>query len=245
MEKMKKTYVPIFYDWAEVTEELTAEEKGRMIDAIVLYARGKGDSIHLTGNEKYLFPAFRKQIDQENEKSENKSQAAAEREREKAQKAQGTTKSTKGHKTANNNKNKNDNKKENDNKNDNKNDNEETVSRDTGKNDDLFARFWSLYPRKQDKAKAREAFGKIAPDEQLLATMLAAIETQKQSPQWTRDGGQYIPLATTWLHGQRWEDEGIDDTGLGHERDYGRQKKGFGPNDCMDYAQYFDPPLSC
>ena len=144
MEKMKKTYVPIFYDWAEVTEELTAEEKGRMIDAIVLYARGKGDSIHLTGNEKYLFPAFRKQIDRENEKSENKSQAAAEREREKAQKAQVTTKSTKGHKTANNNKNKNDNKKENDNKND----NEETVSRDTGKNDDLFARFWSLYPRK-------------------------------------------------------------------------------------------------
>ena len=66
MEKMKKTYVPIFYDWAEVTEELTAEEKGRMIDAIVLYARGKGDSIHLTGNEKYLFPAFRKQIDREN-----------------------------------------------------------------------------------------------------------------------------------------------------------------------------------
>ena len=209
MEKKKKRYVPIFYDWVEVTEELTAEEKGRLIDAVVLYAQGKAGGVRLTGNEKYLYPAFRKQIDRENEKSANKSKAATKREHEKAQKAQGTTKSTKDRKNAN--KNKNNNKNENKNNNNNKNDNEETVSTDTGKNDEGFARFWSLYPRKQDKVKARKAFDDIAPDEQLLTAMLDAIERQKHSPQWTKDGGQYIPLAATWLHGQRWEDEGIEE----------------------------------
>ena len=87
---------------------------------------------------------------------------------------------------------------------------EERVSRDTRKNDEGFARFWSAYPRKQDKVKARKAFNELKPDDTLLDTMLSAIERQKQSPQWTRDGGQFIPLAATWLHGQRWEDEGIE-----------------------------------
>ena len=37
---MADKYVPIFYDWIEATQELNAQEKGRLIDAIVLYARG-------------------------------------------------------------------------------------------------------------------------------------------------------------------------------------------------------------
>ena len=108
----------------------------------------------------------------------------------------------------------------------------ETVSRDTGKKEEDFARFWSSYPRKQGKANAREVFGKIAPDEQLLSTMLDAIERQKRSPQWTRDGGQFIPLAATWLHGQRWEDEGIE-----------VQSTGFEPFECRDYEQFFEPAI--
>lgn len=36
---------------------------------------------------------------------------------------------------------------------------------------------------------------------------MQALETQKQSDQWRRDGGQYVPYASTWLHQKRWEDE--------------------------------------
>ena len=34
-----------------------------------------------------------------------------------------------------------------------------------------------------------------------------ALEVQKQSQQWRKDGGQYIPMPATWLNGRRWEDE--------------------------------------
>lgn len=73
--------------------------------------------------------------------------------------------------------------------------------------DEFFDRFWAAYPRKEDKQKARKAFERLKPDERLLETMLASIEKQKKSAQWTKDGGQFIPHPTTWLNGCRWEDE--------------------------------------
>ena len=70
---MAKEYVPIFYDWVKVTEELNDQEKGRLIDAIVLYATGGDWQERIKGNERYLFPAFREQIN----RNENISKARA------------------------------------------------------------------------------------------------------------------------------------------------------------------------
>ena len=69
-----------------------------------------------------------------------------------------------------------------------------------------FDRFWSAYPRKQKKQDAMKAFAKVAPPPDLLDDMLAAIEVWKQSAEWTREGGQFIPLPTSWLNGKRWQD---------------------------------------
>jgi len=33
------------------------------------------------------------------------------------------------------------------------------------------------------------------------------LRKQKNSDDWTRNDGQYIPYPATWLNGQRWEDE--------------------------------------
>ena len=67
-----------------------------------------------------------------------------------------------------------------------------------------FDVFWAAYPRKVGKADARKAFKKVrAP----LETLLAAIDRQKQSDQWQKNGGQYIPNSATWLNQGRWEDE--------------------------------------
>lgn len=68
-------------------------------------------------------------------------------------------------------------------------------------------RFWPAYPRKQAKADAVKAFVKLAPDDAQLAAMLAALAVQKQSVQWRRDNGQFIPLAATWIRGERWSDK--------------------------------------
>ena len=67
-----------------------------------------------------------------------------------------------------------------------------------------FDIFWAAYPRKEGKQKARDAFKKVAAP---LDVLLAAIEKQKKSAQWSKDGGQFIPHPTTWLNGKRWEDE--------------------------------------
>ena len=70
-----------------------------------------------------------------------------------------------------------------------------------------FNAFWAAYPKKAGKADALKAWNKLAPDVVLQEQMGKALEVQKQSQQWHKDGGQYIPMPATWLNGRRWEDE--------------------------------------
>ena len=70
---------------------------------------------------------------------------------------------------------------------------------------DLFEKFWSQYPRKENKKKARDKFLSLKKD--LFDKIIHAINQQRKSDQWTKDGGKYIPLPSTWLNGARWEDE--------------------------------------
>jgi hypothetical protein len=50
-----------------------------------------------------------------------------------------------------------------------------------------------------------------APDdrEALLRNMIVAIQASRNSEQWMKQNGQFIPMLTTWLNQARWEDEGI------------------------------------
>ena len=60
---MAQHYTPIWDDWFEVTQELNAQEKGRLIDAIVAYDCGGDWQEQLKGNERYVFPGYRARID--------------------------------------------------------------------------------------------------------------------------------------------------------------------------------------
>ena len=70
-----------------------------------------------------------------------------------------------------------------------------------------FEKFWSAYPRKTAKAEAVKSFTKIAPDDETLERMLAAVNRSKQSTDWLKDNGQFVPFPSTWLNQRRWEDE--------------------------------------
>lgn len=70
-----------------------------------------------------------------------------------------------------------------------------------------FNRWYSTYPRKQAKGDARKAWQKINPDDGLVAEMVAAVERQKRTHDWQKDGGKYIPLPASWLRAERWLDE--------------------------------------
>lgn len=52
-----------------------------------------------------------------------------------------------------------------------------------------------------------KAWRKIKPDLLLQTQIMDAVMTQKHSEQWVKDGGQFIPHASTWLNQRRWEDE--------------------------------------
>ena len=72
---------------------------------------------------------------------------------------------------------------------------------------DDFSVFWLAYPKKQDKQNALKAWKKLNPDAETQRKMILAIQAQRDSPQWQKDGGQFIPMPSTWLNGRRWEDE--------------------------------------
>lgn len=72
---------------------------------------------------------------------------------------------------------------------------------------DLFDRFWAVYPRKVGKRDAVKAWNKLKPDETLTLQIIEGVERWKLSTQWTKDGGQYIPYPATFLNGERWKDE--------------------------------------
>jgi hypothetical protein len=70
-----------------------------------------------------------------------------------------------------------------------------------------FAAFWAAYPRKTARPKAAESFARVAPDDATLAAMLAALDRQRRSAEWTKDAGRFIPHPATWLNQRRWEDQ--------------------------------------
>jgi hypothetical protein len=72
---------------------------------------------------------------------------------------------------------------------------------------ELFKEFWKAYPKKKSKGQAERTWKKIKADGALLGEMLEAIERAKQSRDWQKDGGQFIPHPATWLNARGWEDE--------------------------------------
>ena len=70
-----------------------------------------------------------------------------------------------------------------------------------------FNDFWAAYPKKAAKGAALKTWKRLKPSQELTDKMLAVIEEQKKSEQWTTEGGRYIPNPATWLNGERWDDE--------------------------------------
>ena len=79
------------------------------------------------------------------------------------------------------------------------------------KGDDRFEEFWKVYPsrkgRKQGKDKARELWVKLNPENGQFEKIVAALRVQKESFEWTKEDGQFIPDAQKWLRNKGWNDE--------------------------------------
>lgn len=70
--------------------------------------------------------------------------------------------------------------------------------------DSLFDLFWQAYPKRVGKDAARKAFDKRKPNEELVQTMVKAIEQQQKTDTWIKG---FVPNPATWLNDGRWQDE--------------------------------------
>lgn len=73
-----------------------------------------------------------------------------------------------------------------------------------------FEMFWAAYPRHEAKSVALKSWSRLEATVMTAALfdrILAAVEARKETDQWQRDGGRYIPQASVWLNQERWEDE--------------------------------------
>jgi hypothetical protein len=68
-----------------------------------------------------------------------------------------------------------------------------------------FEKFWSAYPKKIGRGAAETSWLRAKINGE-LPELLAALDEQKRSEQWQKDGGQYIPNPATWLNQKRWMD---------------------------------------
>lgn len=67
-----------------------------------------------------------------------------------------------------------------------------------------FEKFWNAYPKKDGKKDALSAWAKVNTP---IDTILSAIEKRRNTEDWTKSKGQFVPLPATWLNGKRWDDE--------------------------------------
>lgn len=80
-------------------------------------------------------------------------------------------------------------------------------TRHASMDDDVgFASFWSAFPNKKAKQDAFKAWSKLKPCDALQASILKAVEIQRQGDDWRKEGGRFIPHPATWINGRRWED---------------------------------------
>ena len=135
---MAKSYFKLHYDFLDIVEPLTMEERGRLVWAMLAHARGEDPAPHLTGAlRKYSFPNERDLIDRtEKVHVERKERRRAVAMMGVAARTNGNQRSptvTDGHHNHNNNNNYNNNYNHNNNYNNNNNDNKGGSARTHGK----------------------------------------------------------------------------------------------------------------
>ena len=74
-------------------------------------------------------------------------------------------------------------------------------------NKERFELFWKEYPRKVNKFKTEEWFNKNNLTDEQFNLIITKLKKYKDTTDWKKDNGKYIPYPTTWLNQKRWEDD--------------------------------------
>ena len=86
-------------------------------------------------------------------------------------------------------------------------DNINTLAQNRYDVDNKFNTFWSAYPKKIGKDKCLNWFKSHKPNDETIQKMITTIEAFKNTDDWQKDNGKYIPYPYTWLNRGGWNDE--------------------------------------
>lgn len=181
-------YLKIWTSFLDVIEPLEDAEIGRLFRMMMAYAESGIEPEAFEGNERFLWPAARQQIDLTAERNEILRQNGMKGGRPKNQTEPNETKpnQTEPNESCKEKKRKEKERKE--------------------KDHSLFDRFWAEWPKKVKKPEALRAWEKV-PGDDIAAKIMEGLRRWKASDQWTRDGGRFIPNPATWLNNRQWEDD--------------------------------------
>lgn len=200
---MSREYFAAYHSYLKSIEPLSDVERGRLFTALLEYSSTGAES-ELHGNERFLFPMMKEQIDRDSKKysdrckaqSENGKKGGRPRKDEKANESQKSQcffeKAKKANAKA-------------------KAKDIPPIPPDGGcrkaADSDGFDAFYQAYPKHVGREAARKSWNKLKPDSNMQSVILKAIEAQKRTEQWQESGGKYIPMPSTWLNQMRWDDE--------------------------------------
>ena len=193
--------INLYFSYEAGFEMLSDAEVGRLILCAIRYARD-GAIPELRGNERFIWPMMREQIERDKERyaerCKRQSENALKRWASENEESNGMPSDTTACQTMPN-----DAKHAKDKDKDKDKDKEKNTN---ARESSAFDRFWAAYPKKVGKLDAQKAFRQVkAPVEMLIAS----IEKQKNTSQWTNENGRFIPNPATWLRQGRWMDEEV------------------------------------
>lgn len=180
-EKIERDSFVFYRSFYEAIKDLDTIEQSNLLCAICELALN-GNEIELNGISSTIFKLIKPQINANLKRYKNGSKGGRPKTEKKPKENQSKTKYKPN---------------VNDNVNDNVNENIYVY----------FDAFWKLYPRKVNKKKAKDKFFRICKDENTFNAIMRGLKKQMKSVEWQNDGGKYIPHPTTWLNGERWQDE--------------------------------------
>ena len=111
--------------------------------------------------------------------------------------------------------------------------------------DEMFSLWYSEYPRHEARKDALKAWMKLSPDENLFASIMTALKIQKEFL-WHDRESRYIPLAATWIRGERWDDEVPDwrPTGGSNGKSKAQQRSERADQAVREVLEWADAPAS-
>lgn len=83
----------------------------------------------------------------------------------------------------------------------------ETLQVTLQEKDQMFYKFWEIYPKKVKKKKSKEKFMKVCKDKLTFEKIINGLNRDIKSKDWSKEEGRFIPHPTAWLNNERWDDE--------------------------------------